>query len=372
MFSVELSNNGNMAVEMAQTYKVEVVETNGYNPTDEELTYSGDCSYAFYGRYCEWIVRQFGKRIKAENITSADYMFRKSTLETIPFNIKLGDGWTKLVSLNGMLSGSNIQVMPKIDFTNSSGVNNCDDMLYETAIKEIPDDYFQNWDFTGMFNNTYSRMNIFNYAYYLRKIPTSFLNKLQENAADKERSSNYTSFANMKSVKELTELPIYSNYSTNRFLSTFESLFNIRNITFRKQEDGMPYNAKWKNQTISIGLTNYGSAQQFGYFSSGGEIERYGFDGTKIVASTVDYQKYKNEPDWFPITPQFSRYNHNSAVRTINSLPDTSEYLAANGGTNTITFRKDLGAKTDEGAIGELTAEEIAVAAAKGWTVSLK
>ena len=67
----------------------------------------------------------------------------------------------------------------------------------------------------------------------------------------------------------------------------------------------------------------------------------------------------------------YSRYNHDSAVETINSLPDTSEYLAANGGTNTIKFKGAAGSKTDGGAINTLTEEEIAVAAAKGWTVTL-
>jgi hypothetical protein len=48
------------------------------------------------------------------------------------------------------------------------------------------------------------------------------------------------------------------------------------------------------------------------------------------------------------------------------SLPDTSTY-----GSNTIKFKGASGALTDGGAINTLTEEEIAVAAAKGWTVAL-
>lgn len=70
--------------------------------------------------------------------------------------------------------------------------------------------------------------------------------------------------------------------------------------------------------------------------------------------------------------PKNSVYNHDSAVETINSLPDTSAYLAEVGGTNTIRFKSDQGANTEGGAIGNLTAEEIAVAAAKGWTVAFE
>ena len=79
----------------------------------------------------------------------------------------------------------------------------------------------------------------------------------------------------------------------------------------------------------------------------------------------------KNNPDWFTCNFAYSRYNHDSAVETINSLPDTSAYIAANGGTNTIKFKGVAGSATDGGAINTLTEAEIAVAAAKGWTVSL-
>ena len=97
-----------------------------------------------------------------------------------------------------------------------------------------------------------------------------------------------------------------------------------------------------------------------------------GITNDKRVNSQEDYERLKNDPDWFTGLVAYSRYNHNSAVETINSLPDTSAYIAANGGTNTIKFKGNAGSATDEGAINTLTEEEIAVAAAKGWTVSLE
>ena len=63
----------------------------------------------------------------------------------------------------------------------------------------------------------------------------------------------------------------------------------------------------------------------------------------------------------------YSRYNDNSAVNTLNSLPDCSSLSVS----NTIKFNGEAGSKTDGGAINTLTEEEIAVATAKGWTVSL-
>ena len=91
----------------------------------------------------------------------------------------------------------------------------------------------------------------------------------------------------------------------------------------------------------------------------------------KQVKDDATYQALKDDPDWWTLEVAYSRYNHDSAVATINSLPDTSAYLTANGGTNTIKFKGESGSATDGGAINTLTAEEIAVATAKGWTVTL-
>ena len=96
-----------------------------------------------------------------------------------------------------------------------------------------------------------------------------------------------------------------------------------------------------------------------------------GITADKKVTDDVSYQALKNDPDWYTTDIAYSRFNHDSAVRTINSLPDTSAYLATAGGTNTIKFKGEAGSATDGGAINTMTEEEIAVATAKGWTVSL-
>jgi hypothetical protein len=92
-------------------------------------------------------------------------------------------------------------------------------------------------------------------------------------------------------------------------------------------------------------------------------------EATKIVDDAT-YQQLKDNPDSWTTDINYSRYNRTSAIETINSLPDTSAYLASAGGTNTIKFKGASGALTDGGAINTMTEEEIAVATAKGWTVS--
>ena len=65
----------------------------------------------------------------------------------------------------------------------------------------------------------------------------------------------------------------------------------------------------------------------------------------------------------------YSRYNHDSAVETINSLPNT--YPAIGQPKNTIKFKGTAGSATNGGAINTLTEEEIAIAVSKNWTVAL-
>ena len=94
------------------------------------------------------------------------------------------------------------------------------------------------------------------------------------------------------------------------------------------------------------------------------------FPTDKEIKDDATYQVLKDDPDAWTTKLEYAFYNHDSAVETINSLPDTSAYLAEAGGTNTIKFKGNAGSKTDGGAINTMTAEEIAVAAAKGWTVA--
>lgn len=90
------------------------------------------------------------------------------------------------------------------------------------------------------------------------------------------------------------------------------------------------------------------------------------------ITDDTSYQLLKDNEDSYTRKIAYSRYNHDSAVETINTLPDTSAYLAESGGTtNIIKFKGASGSATDGGAINTLTEQEIAVAAAKGWTVSL-
>lgn len=182
-------------------------------------------------------------------------------------------------------------------------------------------------------------------------------------------SQNYRTFAYCYALDEVRGFRISSaTYTSNSFANLVSSCSRLKNMIFAVQDDGTPYVVQWKSQTLDL-------SSFVGYFNTGykNNILNYnsGITADKEVTDDATYQALKDDPDWFTADVAYSRYNHDSAVATINSLPDTSAYLATAGGTNTIKFKGAAGSATDGGAINTLTEEEIAIATSRGWTVSL-
>jgi hypothetical protein len=148
-------------------------------------------------------------------------------------------------------------------------------------------------------------------------------------------------------------------YYSNAFTTTFGATYRLRRVTFETNPDGTPAVCQWRSQTIDLSGSGVGS------------VTSYGFTADTQIKDDATYQALKNHPDRWTSSKNYSLYDRASAVETINSLPDTSEYLKTNSTwSNTIKFAGGNGANTDAGAINTMTAEEIAVATAKGWTVS--
>jgi hypothetical protein len=164
-------------------------------------------------------------------------------------------------------------------------------------------------------------------------------------------------------LNKVENYPVCGKFSGNAMSNLVASCFRLKDFTFMVNEDGTTKIAEWKNQTLDLSsavgwVPNSFSVRYIFEYNSG-------ITADKEVKDDATYQALKNDPDWFSCDINYSRYNHTSAVNTINSLPDCSAT-----GTNTIKFMGASGALTDGGAINTLTEEEIAVATAKGWTVS--
>lgn len=342
---------------------------------EEAFNITGNCSYKFAEGTWDWFVNLYGDKIKTTNITNLLNTFQRSKLERIPFTVNIKD----CTNVGAFTSMTNLVETPKVRGTISATGDLSATIDSCSKLRDIEDlfepemlDFFREYKCTSAYSGPRAPRVTYNYS--LRRLP-SWWNKFRMNPESTAFYSysycNYIyNFNGCYTLDEVKDLPVLTcntsaAQTSNMFTTICSNTYRLKAITF-ETNNGQPIVAKWKTQTID--LTNY-----TGYCSTGSSILNYnsGITADKEVKDDATYQALKNDPDWFATKIEYSRYNHDSAVETINSLPDTSAYLATAGGTNTIKFKKASGSLTDGGAIENLTAEEIAVAAAKGWTVTL-
>jgi hypothetical protein len=207
------------------------------------------------------------------------------------------------------------------------------------------------------------RGSTFSNCYSLRKFPMSFL--AHGNPYISYSNSIYSALFNGCYVlDEAVGVPVIhrnATWTSNAFNKTVENCGRLKRFTFETNEDGTPIKVDgWSKQTIDLSKT--------GWITYDSWVTSYnsGIKSGFLVNSDSTYASLKTTEDWFTAKADYSRYNKDSAVETINTLPD----LSGGKGSNTIKFKGAAGAKTDEGAINTMTEAEIAVATAKGWTVT--
>lgn len=348
------------------------------SPPDEAFLITGSCSYKFaYGSW-DWFLRQHGNKITTKDIISPIYMFHYSNINEIPFDINLSYNCTDLTSIFSQCR--ELTSAPLIKGTSDQTTNITLTYLFNHCwnLKAIPYDYFYNignddyWAAAQKTTSGSRRNYMFTDCYSLRQLPDIHM---LFTAVTSATYSLYNSMCNnCYALDEITNLPVNSaTLTSNHFSNTFYNCNRLKNVIFTTQKDGTPYVARWKSQTIDLS-TNVGydgnSTENYLKYNSG--ITRDKEVVARVDGDDTTYQTLKNDPDWYTTSIKYSRYNKDSAVATINSLPDTSAYLATqSSGTNTIKFKGEAGSATDGGAINTLTEEEIAVATAKGWTVTL-
>lgn len=325
---------------------------------------SGNTEYAFSGKLGSIYIDNFGDTITTNYMTNADHMFNRNTCKHIPFELNFSGNYK--VSCSYFFAYSELEDFPKINNLTPSEMKY---MFGYSTIKKIPSSLNKDIDWSYMHNYIYANMSCMFYeCKHLREIDEGFLSNLKGIQGSAIYTPYYSSFYNCSNLDKVKNLGITTSSTTSSYFNnTFLGCSSLSEFTFEVNEDGTPKTANWKSQTISLG----GSETSL-YSRDKTRFTTYGRDASGEVFDDESYKLNKNNPDYFTTLPEYARYNHDSAVATINSLPDTSAYLASVGGTNTIKYgwADKLGSKTDGGAIGNLTAEEIAVAAAKGWTIT--
>lgn len=340
------------------------------SPPAEAFNITGNCEYHFAHGGWDWFINLYRDKITTTNISSCSYMFGYcSNLEVIPFDINMTSSSAPAgYVFTGCYNLTNIPMINNLKMYAGGSpqmFKNC------YKIRNLPKGFGDNWDFSEMKSATYGGMNsFFSDCHSLREVPKVIIANCCNKSTNSYSVTYYYLFSGCNSLDEINGLEVsQATFTSNCFSFTFNINTRLKDMTFAVNDDGTPKTANWKSQTIDL-TTGVGYLNQTSYKSF---ILNYnsGITADKEVKDDATYQALKNDPDWFSLDVNYSRYNHDSAVNTINSLPDCSAYLATAGGTNTIKFKGASGALTDGGAINTLTEEEIAVATAKGWTVSL-
>ena len=96
---------------------------------------------------------------------------------------------------------------------------------------------------------------------------------------------------NLDEIKNLPVIRANSNQTSNMFNSTFTQDSRIKAMTFEINE-GMPYVANWKSQTIDL-------SNGVGYNTSTFVFLNYnsGITADKEVTDAESYEALKNDPD---------------------------------------------------------------------------
>jgi hypothetical protein len=311
----------------------------------------------------DWYFLKYGNKITTDRVQDIDGSFNSCSLETIPFDFNFvgSSGASTYTMFQYCRYLKHIGDFVNLKFTNTGNMfSGC------TLLRQLPN--FINCS-NGAISSSDRKSSMFANCYSLRSIPE---NLLKEVYSTKVTSSCFANmFENCYVLDEIVGLsPQSGTLTTNNFASAFTYCYRLKNIIFDTKEDGKPYIVNWKNQGIELyngvgWLTQADNVLTTNYNS--------GITVDKKVTDETNYPTLKNDPDWFTGSAYYSRFNKTSALNLINSLPDASAYLATqSGGMNSIVFRQDAGKNTDGGQIGDITEEEIAVATAKGWTISYR
>lgn len=360
--------------------EIESIETGGGGAEipDDFFLVTGDCSYRFSNNNMNYLLETepYKNMWRTQNITKASYLFSgSSNLKEVPFSLNLAKGTASSpTNIDGVFQNCKyLEELPELETeVYVNGFANT--FSYCRRIREIPQSWYDNIKFDYIHNQKYpSCSTVFQSCHSLRKIDSNFIKNLRghNDTSSASGAIYYGGFNACYVLDEIVGVPTVGIQTSNVFNSTFAQCNRVKDIIFDTNEDGTAKTAKWKSQTIDL-------SSHIGWTNNKTNITNYNSGITEADLINNNTHSYAPDaiaameanPNWFTDVYSYSRYNLDSAVNTINSLPDTSAYLAANGGTNTIKFKAQAGNGIDK-AINGLTEAEIAVATAKGWTVTL-
>ena len=385
---------------------IESITTGGGSAVlPEELkVITGNVQYLFSKDYATHYLNAFGKQITTKDLVNPQMFYQNRTIEEVPFDLNIAGGYTNSI----FEYCQKLKKIKDINFLNPTNTTNSLNYCFYNcySLKQIGvirnpmisnlDSAFSSCRYlnyipiegaVGVDTGVDYMVGAFNYCYGLRELDSSFLKLLRANS-----SSGYnTVFYNCYSMDRIVGLgvPISNSsktYTQNMYSYAFENCNRLDELIFETNDDGTPKELYANNQQIDL---SKGVGYCLGRITCNtagdimeGKLVPPFYDYIQPSASPTDiwnYQitadkhteEYYNHKDSWTEDLLYSRYNHRSMVNTINTLPDTSTFIASNGGTNMIIFKSKQGDSSPWGGASNLTEEEIAVATAKGWTLGI-
>ena len=326
-----------------------------------QITFTGDCSYLLSSPFWHDYINDSSVSVSSKDITDMEHFLHiYSPYTLLPFTINFAEN-ARINMTKAFYSNSNLESLPNINWNGAYSLymSNCFSSCLR--VKNIDETFFNGAD-KSKFKDVNCK-EMFAYMKSLRTISPEFLSYFKNfnvSSSNKDQSIYYA-FKSNYSLDEIVALPVINsngvkllpNYSYGIYL------FRIKNFIFEVQSDGSPIQTDWNGVVLDLSsVGTWGENMQF-------EVYEYLANG--VLITRQNYSTTYNNPDSYTLDGYCSRYNHDSAVNTINSLPDCS----ASGGSNTVKFKGYSGTYSPGGAISKLTETEIAVATAKGWTVSI-
>ena len=346
---------------------------------EEALVVTGNCTYRFAHNGWNWLLEGYGDQMTTSDVYHATNMFAGSDrLTNIPFDINFrGAGVSSSNDLSYMFQNCfNLTTLPALNNPRPDNMayifSNCN------SLKSIPDDWTDTWDWSKFESMTSAYLgnmtNRFADCHNLRSIPS--WNFLHTNPyVTYNFSYLYNGFYCCYALEKIEGIRIPANvtWTSNGFYDTFKNCYRLKSVTFDLQPDGSPYVHNIKSQTIDLTTAGYVPAASKSLFLN----KCPDFTETNIIDNYDKWEAYFGDPfadksvggsgNGFALGLEYSTFTRTAAKRLFKTLPDVTQ-----GSSNVIKLSRSAGsAMKAREAMTNLTEEEIAVATARGWTVTL-
>lgn len=367
--TLEIKTNGEHKV---TTYDNVFVSVPTGGADVDEVVLSGDVNYGLSSALAAAFMELYPDKIRTENLTTTQYLCRNSKAKRIPFSLNWADNSTAYNTNYMFANAYELEELPAMNnYTPKNSSYLCQNAR---MLREIPEGFTSNWNFSQMNvkSNTTNAGYVFSGCYSLRRVDSNFTKHWYNGGTSSYACACNSLFYECYNLDEVVGLGVMPDLTitTNLLNAVVYGVYCIRRFTFATQDNGDPISVNWSNQTLNF-------ADNFGYRYANDEgawmFYNSGRTTNDRIYDATSYAKNKNNPNAYVYGNVLDNcvgycfYNKVAAEETIRSLPDAS----SSGGVNTIKLKGESGKYTDGGAIKDMSEEVIAMATAKGWTVTL-